>query len=75
MPGRRKKLRQAPAKRVFISHQGIQEGRKPEEERLQAMKEKYHDGMVTEAEQPSFAFLLNAATLKLVKKECMEGTG
>lgn len=97
-----KKLRQAPAKRVFISHQGIQEGRKPEEiwdyleeelikskdeiiriikrygteeERLQAMKEKYHDGMVTEAEQPSFAFLLNAAaTLKLVEKECMEGT-
>lgn len=92
------KLRRVPAKRVFITHQGIQEKRPEEiwdflerslkqskaeivdmiktypteEERLAVMKEKYHDGMVTEAEQPSFAFLLNAAaTLKIVEKECM----
>lgn len=97
------KLRRAPAKRVFITHQGIQTGRSPEEiwdyletelkkskteiigiikmyrteeERLAVMKEKYHDGMVTEAEQPSFAFLLNAAaTLKIVEKECMDMEG
>ena len=94
------KLRHAPAKRVFITHQGIQDGKTPEEiwdyleselekskyeiidiikahrteeERLAVMKEKYHDGIVTEAEQPSFAFLLNAAaTLKIVEKECMD---
>lgn len=93
------KLKSAPAKRVFISHQGVKDGRPEEiwdylegqikkskdeiidiirsyateEERLQAMKKRYHDGLVTEAEQPSFAFLLNAAaTLKIVEKECME---
>lgn len=93
------KLRRLPAKRVFISHQGIQQGKRPEEiwdylenrllrskeeiidiietydteeERLMQMKKRYHDNMVSEAEQPSEAFLLNAAaTLKLVEKECM----
>lgn len=96
-----RKLRQVPAKRVFISHQGIQEGKRPEEiwdylerqleqskneiieiintyeteeERLRVMKEKYHDGLVSEAEQPSNAFLLNAAaSLRLIEQECMEG--
>lgn len=43
-----------------------------EEERLQAMMEKYHSG-VPEKAQPDFAFLLNAAaTLKVVQRECME---
>jgi len=43
------------------------------EEQLRIMKERYHDGIVTEAEQPSFAFLLNAAaTLKVVEREWME---
>ncbi len=42
------------------------------EEQLQIMKERYHDSIVTENEQPSFAFLLNAAaTLSVVEKECM----
>lgn len=50
----------------------IIKGCSTEEEQLKAMKEKHHDSMVTEAEQPSFAFLLNAAaTLKVVKTECM----
>lgn len=43
------------------------------EERMMEMKARYHDHMVSESEQPSFAFLLNAAaTLNLVEKECME---
>lgn len=43
-----------------------------EEGRLQMMKERYHDGMVDEKEQPSFAFLLNAAaTLHVIEQECM----
>lgn len=94
------KLRNLPAKRLFISHMGIQaegemepvwdfiadkleETRKEivdiiktygtEEERLQIMKAKYHDNVVDESEQPSFAFLLNAAaTLKVIEHECME---
>ena len=94
------KLRNLPAKQVFISHMGIQETSHPaelwafiekklidtkdeiieiikahetEEERLQVMKAKYHDNVVEESEQPSFAFLLNAAaTLKVTERECME---
>lgn len=43
------------------------------EERMMVMKDRYHDRMVNESEQPSFAFLLNAAaTLNIVEKECME---
>ena len=96
------KLRKLPAKRLFISHMGIQENLDldtawdfllkkleetkeeiieiiktydTEEERLQVMKEKYHDNVVDESEQPSFAFLLNAAaTLKVIEHECMEET-
>lgn len=42
-----------------------------EEEQIQAMMRVYHRG-VTQAEQPDFAFRLNAAaTLKVVKAECM----
>lgn len=47
---------------------------KAREDQLSAMKARYHDQVVSESEQPSFAFLLNAAaTLEIVKKECMEG--
>lgn len=95
------KLRALPAKRLFISHMGIQdvedidvlwtfireklETTKEEiveilkkydtqEERLQVMKERYHDNVVDESEQPTGAFLLNAAaTLKVIENECMEG--
>ena len=95
------KLKNLPAKRIFISHMGIQECNDPEkvwtfirnkleetkdeiveiirtneteEARLQVMKERYHDNVVDESEQPTFAFLLNAAaTLKVIEKECMEG--
>ena len=43
------------------------------EEQMMAMKTRYHDNMVSESEQPSFAFLLNAAaTLNIIEKECME---
>ena len=43
------------------------------EEQMMAMKARYHDNMVSESEQPSFAFLLNAAaTLNIIEKECME---
>ena len=94
------KLRKLPARRLFISHMGIQPDTElepvwnfisdkleetrseiieiiqtydTEEERLQIMKEKYHDNVVDESEQPSFAFLLNAAaTLKVIENECME---
>ena len=94
------KLKNLPAKRIFISHMGIQaetdpeelwtfirnkledtkeeiieiiKNKKTEEARLQEMKERYHDNVVDESEQPSFAFLLNAAaTLKVIEKECME---
>lgn len=94
------KLKSLPAKRIFISHMGIQDGTDPEElwmfirrkleetkdeiveiiktketqeERLQEMKRRYHDNVVDESEQPSFAFLLNAAaTLNVIEKECME---
>lgn len=46
-----------------------------QEERMMVMKERYHDNVVSESEQPSFAFLLNAAaTLNIVEKECMEGS-
>lgn len=93
-------LKSLPAKRLFISHMGVQstetmdelwafiteklvttkeeiieiiEQYETDEERLQVMKERYHDNVVAESEQPSFAFLLNAAaTLNVVKKECME---
>lgn len=96
------KLRALPAKRLFISHMGIQnvehidelwtfirkklEETKDEiieilkkhdtqEERLQMMKERYHDRVVSESEQPTGAFLLNAAaTLKVIENECMEET-
>lgn len=96
-----KKLRNAGAKRLFISHRGICEETdleqvwgflsrrleetkneiieiiktcKTKEERLAVMKERYHDSVVSEIEQPSSAFLLNAAaTLNIVEKECMEG--
>ena len=95
------KLRKIPAKRLFISHMGIQDSvrmeenwefirtkleetkeeiieiiktNETEEARLQIMKERYHDNVVDESEQPSFAFLLNAAaTLKVIENECMEG--
>lgn len=95
------KLRKLPAKRLFISHMGIQDSdrmeeiwefirtkleetkeeiieiiktNETEEARLQIMKERYHDNVVDESEQPSFAFLLNAAaTLKVIENECMEG--
>lgn len=95
------KLRNVGAKRLFISHRGIQETESMEqtwdflsqkleetkneiieiikahdtkEARMAEMKARYHDGMVDESEQPSFAFLLNAAaTLNIVEKECMEG--
>ena len=44
------------------------------EEQMMAMKTRYHDNVVSESEQPSFAFLLNAAaTLNVIEKECMEG--
>ena len=44
-----------------------------QEERLQVMKERYHDNVVDESEQPTGAFLLNAAaTLHVIEKECME---
>lgn len=44
-----------------------------EEERIRAMLKCYHDGVVSEEEQPGEAFRLNAAaTLKLVEKECRE---
>ena len=94
------KLKGLQAKRIFISHMGIQEGTDPEElwtfirrkleetkdeiveiikttdteeARLQEMKRRYHDNVVDESEQPSFAFLLNAAaTLNVIEKECME---
>ena len=94
------KLKELPAKRIFISHMGIQDGTDPEElwtfirrkleetkdeiieiikttdteeARLQEMKRRYHDNVVDESEQPSFAFLLNAAaTLNVIEKECME---
>ena len=43
------------------------------EEQMMAMKARYHDNVVSESEQPSFAFLLNAAaTLNIIEKECME---
>lgn len=43
------------------------------EEQMMAMKVRYHDNVVSESEQPSFAFLLNAAaTLNIIEKECME---
>ncbi len=43
------------------------------EEQMLAMKARYHDNVVSESEQPSFAFLLNAeATLNIIEKECME---
>lgn len=43
-----------------------------EEDQMQAMRERYHDGFVRESEQPAAAFLLNAAaTLKVIKRECM----
>lgn len=95
------KLRKLPAKRLFISHMGIQDSdrmeeiwefirtkleetkeeiieiiktNETEEACLQIMKERYHDNVVDESEQPSFAFLLNAAaTLKVIENECMEG--
>ena len=95
------KLRKLPAKRLFISHMGVQSGADldelwafikkklektkeeileiiqtydSEEKRMQIMKERYHDNVVSESEQPSFAFLLNAAaTLKVIENECMEG--
>lgn len=95
------KLCHAPAKRLFISHQGIQADQdlqkrflwlkeqmartkdeiieiirtsKDEEEAMAQMFWKYHDGVVSEEEQPSEAFRLNAAaTLKLIRRECMEG--
>jgi len=96
------KLEKLPAKRLFISHMGIQAGNhseemkrswefirgkleetkneivdimktyETEEERLLVMKKKYHDNVVDESEQPSFAFLLNAAaTLNVIERECM----
>ena len=96
------KLEKLPAKRLFISHMGIQAGNhseemkkswefirgkleetkneivdimktyETEEERLMVMKKKYHDNVVDESEQPSFAFLLNAAaTLNVIERECM----
>ena len=98
------KLEKLPAKRLFISHMGIQAGNhseemkkswefirgkleetkneivdimktyETEEERLSIMKVKYHDNVVDESEQPSFAFLLNAAaTLNVIERECMNG--
>ena len=98
------KLEKLPAKRLFISHMGIQAGNhseemkrswefirgkleetkneivdimktyETEEERLLVMKKKYHDNVVDESEQPSFAFLLNAAaTLNVIERECMNG--
>ena len=43
------------------------------EEQMMAMKARCHDNVVSESEQPSFAFLLNAAaTLNIIEKECME---
>ena len=94
------KLRNAGAKRLFISHRGICQEQDPEsvwnflsskltetkneiveiikqydtrEEQMMAMKARYHTPVVSESEQPSAAFLLNAAaTLKLIEKECME---
>jgi len=37
------------------------------------MKERYHDNVVDESEQPTGAFLLNAAaTLNVIESECME---
>lgn len=97
------KLKKLPAKRLFISHMGIQNGNDPDEmealwdfilgklkvtkaeiveilknydtqeERLQVMKERYHDNVVDESEQPTGAFLLNAAaTLNVIENECME---
>lgn len=45
-----------------------------EERQLAAMAALYHDGIVLEEGQPRKAFLMNAAaTLKLVRRECMEG--
>ena len=47
---------------------------KTRDEQMMAMKARYHDNVVSESEQPSFAFLLNAAaTLNVIEKECMEG--
>lgn len=55
---------------------GIIQSYPTEEERMGAMKARYHDGMVDEEEQPSFAFLLNAAaTLHVIEQECMEEIG
>ena len=43
-----------------------------EERQLKEMLRKYHDGVVPEKSQPKMAFSLNAAaTLKLVRRECM----
>lgn len=37
------------------------------------MKERYHDNVAAESEQPSGAFLMNAsAALKVIENECME---
>ena len=45
------------------------------EAQMTAMLERYHSG-VPEKAQPDFAFLLNAAaTLDVVRRECMEGIG
>ena len=94
------KLRQVPAKRLFISHMGIQNDlnmedtwemlrgklietkeqildivktHTDEDARLQAMKALYYDNVVSESEQPLFAFLLNAAaSLKVIEREYME---
>lgn len=98
------KLSRVPAKRLFISHEGIcgdtdLPGRfqwlkeqmvrtrgeieeilrrwpDDEEKQLEEMLVRYHDGVVPEENQPNMAFRLNAAaTLKLVRRECMEGKG
>lgn len=48
---------------------------KTEKEQLDTMLSLYHAG-VSQNAQPDFAFLLNAAaTLKIVKEECMEAVG
>lgn len=97
-----RKLKNAPAKRIFITHRGILpetdlpavwdylerelSATKDEiieimktiptkEAQMTAMLERYHSG-VPEKSQPDFAFLLNAAaTLDVVRRECMEGIG
>lgn len=62
-----KKLRETKEEIV-----GIIQSYDTQEERLDVMKTRYHDGMVDEKEQPSFAFLLNAAaTLRVIEQECM----